>query len=71
MAAEEHDRQPLKVLIAGGGVAALEGLLALRELAGERVAITLLAPQEHFVYRALLTGEPLGEARRAAIQSPS
>ena len=33
------------VLIAGGGVAALEAALALRELAGERVAITLLAPE--------------------------
>lgn len=65
MGSEEKDGPRLKVLIAGGGVAALEGLLALRELAGERVAITLLAPQEHFVYRALLTGEPFGrgEAR--------
>jgi len=32
------------VLIAGGGVAGLETLLALRALAGDRVDITILAP---------------------------
>ena len=36
---------PLRVLIAGGGVAGLELLLALSELAGDRVAVTLLAPK--------------------------
>ena len=35
----------MKVLIVGGGVAALEAALALRELAGERIATTLLAPR--------------------------
>ena len=35
---------PFRVLIVGGGVAGLEAALALRELAGERVATTLLAP---------------------------
>src|SRR5436305_8087314 len=35
-------REPLRVLIAGGGVAGLETLLALRDLAGRRVAVTLL-----------------------------
>ena len=33
------------VLIVGGGVAALEALMALRDLAGDRVAITLIAPE--------------------------
>jgi NADPH-dependent 2,4-dienoyl-CoA reductase/sulfur reductase-like enzyme len=33
-----------RVLIAGGGVAGLETLLALRALAGDRVDITILAP---------------------------
>jgi hypothetical protein len=36
---------PFRDLIAGGGVAALEGALALHDLAGERVNSTLLAPQ--------------------------
>lgn len=46
------------VVIAGGGVAALEGLLRLHRLAGDRVAITLLAPDDHFLYRALAVNEP-------------
>jgi sulfide:quinone oxidoreductase len=37
-------KQPFDVLIAGGGVAALEGALALRDLGGERIRTTLLAP---------------------------
>ena len=38
-------RDRLHVVIAGGGVAAVETLLALRELAGRRVEITLLSPE--------------------------
>ncbi len=57
---------PLHVVVLGGGVAALETLLALRDLAGERVRTTMVAPEEHFTYRALATAEPfaLGHARR-------
>jgi sulfide:quinone oxidoreductase len=50
--------QPARVLIAGGGVAALEALLALRERAGERVETTLLAPAQDFTYRPLTVVEP-------------
>ena len=55
-----------RVLIAGGGVAALEAALALRELAEERVAVELLAPEPHFWYRPLSVAEPfeLGETHR-------
>jgi sulfide:quinone oxidoreductase len=42
-----------KVVIAGGGVAALEALLALRELAQDRVEIDLLAPNTEFVFRPM------------------
>jgi sulfide:quinone oxidoreductase len=49
-----------RVLIAGGGVAALEAALALRDLAGERVRTTLLAPEPEFVYRPLRVREPFG-----------
>jgi sulfide:quinone oxidoreductase len=42
-----------KVVIAGGGVAALEALLVLRELAEERVEIDLLTPNSEFVYRPM------------------
>ncbi len=47
-----------QVLIAGGGVAGLEAALALRELAGERVSVTLLAPEPEFVYRPMRVREP-------------
>jgi sulfide:quinone oxidoreductase len=53
----------LRVLIAGGGVAGLEALLALRDLAGERVELTLLSPEEEFVYRPMAVAEPFGRGR--------
>jgi sulfide:quinone oxidoreductase len=52
-----------RVLIAGGGVAALEGMVALRELAGELVDVELLAPETHFWYRPLAVAEPFGLGR--------
>ena len=57
---------PLHVVVLGGGVAALETLLALQDLAGDRVRTTLVAPEEHFTYRPLTTAEPfaLGHAQR-------
>jgi len=55
-----------RVLIAGGGVAALEAALALRALAEDRVSVQLLAPEPHFWYRPLAVAEPfgLGEVRQ-------
>jgi sulfide:quinone oxidoreductase len=54
-----------RVLIAGGGVAALEAALALRALAEDRVSVELLAPEPQFWYRPLAVAEPfgLGEVR--------
>ena len=54
-----------KILIAGGGVAALEALLTLRELASDRVECMLMAPESHFWYRPLAVAEPfaLGEVQ--------
>jgi len=49
------DRAPLEVVVAGGGVAAIELVLALHELAGRRVRITLLAPNDELDIRALRT----------------
>lgn len=48
------------VLIAGGGVAALEALLALRALLGDRITIEIHAPRRQFVYRPLAVAEPFG-----------
>jgi sulfide:quinone oxidoreductase len=55
-----------RVVICGGGVAATEGLLRLRALAGDSVAITLVAPNDDFVYRPLAVREAvdLGWGRR-------
>jgi NADH dehydrogenase FAD-containing subunit len=52
------DADALEVVIAGGGVAALETALALHELAGDRVKLTLLAPNADFVYRPMAVLEP-------------
>ena len=57
-----------RVLIAGAGVAGLEALLALSELAGDRVEKLLLAPTDHFVYRPLLVTEPFGGAGAVRIE---
>jgi sulfide:quinone oxidoreductase len=62
---------PLRVLIAGGGVAGLEATLALRALAEERVSIELVAPEVDFTYRPLAVAEPfrVGEVRRFPLQA--
>src|SRR2546423_15679022 len=52
-----------RVVIAGGGVAALEAALALRRLAEERVSIDLVAPEPKFWYRPLAVVEPFGRGR--------
>jgi sulfide:quinone oxidoreductase len=66
-------QSPFKVLIAGGGVAALEAALALRELAGDRVSTKLLAPETEFVYRPMRVREPFGysEAQRYSLEEIS
>jgi len=58
------------VVIAGGGVAAIEGLLRLRRLVGDGAKITLLAPNEEFAFRALSVKEPfaLGAAERHPVR---
>jgi sulfide:quinone oxidoreductase len=50
--------RPTRVLVAGGGVAGLETVLALQALAGDRLQIELLAPGRHFTYRPLAVAEP-------------
>ena len=49
-----------RVVIAGGGVAALEAALALRRLAEELVSVELVAPEPRFWYRPLAVVEPFG-----------
>jgi sulfide:quinone oxidoreductase len=56
----------MRVVVAGGGVGALEAVLALRALAGDNVELTMLSPEEHFTYQPLSVGDPfaLGAAKR-------
>ncbi len=54
------DAPRFRVLIAGGGVAALEATLTLREVAEERVEVELLAPDPLFWYRPVAVAEPFG-----------
>jgi sulfide:quinone oxidoreductase len=55
-----------RVVICGGGIAAVEGLLRLRRLAGDSLDIELLAPADDLVYRPLAVREPFafGPPRR-------
>jgi sulfide:quinone oxidoreductase len=50
----------LHVLVAGGGVAGLEALLALRHIAGDNVELTLLEPSTEFVFRPMAIAETFG-----------
>lgn len=50
------------VLICGGGVAAVEAALALRDLAGDRVDLTFVSPQPDFVLAPLAVGTPFSVA---------
>jgi sulfide:quinone oxidoreductase len=56
----------LRVVIAGGGVAALETALALADLAPNRTDVTVIAPNTEFVYRPMVVREPFayGSAQR-------
>ncbi|HVP02737.1 MAG TPA: FAD-dependent oxidoreductase [Solirubrobacteraceae bacterium] len=60
-----------RVVIAGGGVAGSEALLALAALARKRLDVTLVSAQPDFHYRFLDIDEPfgLGRARRYALDA--
>jgi sulfide:quinone oxidoreductase len=49
-----------QVVVVGGGVAALEGILALRALSGTRAAVTMLAPDRAFTPPAVSVATPFG-----------
>ncbi len=50
----------IRVLVAGSGVAAVEGVLALHALAGSHVAIEMLAPSNEMVHRPMSVRTPFG-----------
>lgn len=49
---------PRHVVVAGGGIAGVETLLALRTLAGDALSLTLLTPSEQLSYRPFAVLEP-------------
>jgi sulfide:quinone oxidoreductase len=52
--------RPARVVIAGGGIAAVEALMALSDLGEGRLDLELLAPGADFVLRPQLLGGPWG-----------
>ncbi len=62
MSAQAPHGEEFRVLITGGGVAALEAALALHDLGGEDLAVTIVTPNEEFVYRPQLMREPFTPA---------
>jgi sulfide:quinone oxidoreductase len=59
-----------RIVIGGGGVAGIEALLALADLAGDHAKLTLVDPEPDFLYKPLLVEEPfdLGPAARHELQ---
>jgi sulfide:quinone oxidoreductase len=60
-----------RVVIAGGGIAAVETLLALRSLAPKQLDIVVVAPNEELHYRPMTVTEPFSgpRARRYRLQA--
>jgi sulfide:quinone oxidoreductase len=50
-----------RVVICGGGVAAVEALLALRALLDVRIEVHWVAPNRQFVYQPLAVAAPFGD----------
>jgi sulfide:quinone oxidoreductase len=60
---ETPNTKPKRVLIAGGGVAALETVLALHDLAPELTDVSVIAPNPDFHYRPMTVREPFAQGR--------
>jgi sulfide:quinone oxidoreductase len=57
-----------RILIAGAGVAGLETLLALRALAGDRVDVTIVAPELRFINRSMAVDQPFKPQRMRGVR---
>jgi sulfide:quinone oxidoreductase len=61
---QASERTPARVVIAGGGVSALEAVLALRAISTTHFEIDLISPDTEFHGRPLSVGEPFGLVER-------
>ena len=62
---------PFRVVIAGGGVAALEAVLAFQELDPDHaLSVEVIAPDTRFVYRPLSVRDPFGPRSTRAAFAP-
>jgi sulfide:quinone oxidoreductase len=59
--------EPRRIVIAGGGVGALEALLALTDLGDHTFQITVVAPNERFELRALSVAQPFAAGHHADV----
>ncbi|HET8758631.1 MAG TPA: FAD-dependent oxidoreductase [Solirubrobacteraceae bacterium] len=57
----------VRAIVAGGDVAALETMFALRALAGDRVDVTLIAADRDFEYRPVEVHDPLAARGRVRV----
>ena len=58
----KDSHRPVSVVIAGGGVAALETALALRDLAEGLVDVTLVSASDRFTFAPASVGVPFGKS---------
>jgi sulfide:quinone oxidoreductase len=58
---------PLRVVIIGGGIAGIEAVLALHDLAGAQLRVTLIAPEPDFVLRPMTVAVPFSRGRTARL----
>ncbi len=61
-------RTAKRVVICGGGVAAIEALLGLRGLLGLSARVDVIAPNRRFVYQPLAVAEPFGLAHTSVFE---
>jgi sulfide:quinone oxidoreductase len=62
-----HTDQRVEIVIVGGGIAALEAMIALHDLAPARAHVTLVAPGPDAVLPAMKVGESFGLGRRERV----
>ena len=58
----DQPHKSFDVVVAGGGIAALEATLALRDLASGLVEVTVVSPTDRFTFAPASVGVPFGKS---------